>query len=73
MSENVGWHIYVWFVSATRLYTEEYFVNEMSAEGIPEIQISNLVSCVIQVSQLQLYLLGLVRYSIMWDLSHLKI
>ncbi|KAL5576629.1 hypothetical protein UlMin_018328, partial [Ulmus minor] len=25
-----------------------YFVNEMSAEGIPEIQRSNLVSCVIQ-------------------------
>lgn len=32
-----------------RLYTEEYYVNEMSAEGIPEIQRSNLVSCVIQV------------------------
>ncbi|XP_024177175.1 probable pre-mRNA-splicing factor ATP-dependent RNA helicase DEAH9 isoform X2 [Rosa chinensis] len=32
-----------------RLYTEEYFVKEMSAEGIPEIQRSNLVSCVIQV------------------------
>nr|XP_023887830.1 probable pre-mRNA-splicing factor ATP-dependent RNA helicase DEAH9 [Quercus suber] len=31
-----------------RLYTEEYFVNEMSAEGIPEMQRSNLVSCVIQ-------------------------
>ncbi|XP_062161567.1 probable pre-mRNA-splicing factor ATP-dependent RNA helicase DEAH9 isoform X3 [Alnus glutinosa] len=31
-----------------RLYTEEYFVNEMSAEGVPEMQRSNLVSCVIQ-------------------------
>ncbi|KAL5575311.1 hypothetical protein UlMin_017010 [Ulmus minor] len=35
-----------------RLYTEEYFVNEMSAEGIPEIQRSNLVSCVIQLKAL---------------------
>lgn len=32
-----------------RLYTEDYFVKEMPAEGIPEIQRSNLVSCVIQV------------------------
>lgn len=39
----------VLFTCATRLYTEEYFVNEMAAEGIPEIQRSNLVSCVIQV------------------------
>ncbi|XP_027354478.1 probable pre-mRNA-splicing factor ATP-dependent RNA helicase DEAH9 isoform X4 [Abrus precatorius] len=31
-----------------RLYTEEYFLNHMSNEGIPEIQRSNLVSCVIQ-------------------------
>ncbi|XP_024156526.1 probable pre-mRNA-splicing factor ATP-dependent RNA helicase DEAH9 isoform X2 [Rosa chinensis] len=41
-----------------RLYTEEYFVKEMSAEGIPEIQRSNLVSCVIQgdhVSFLNVY------------------
>ncbi|PON77899.1 RNA helicase, ATP-dependent DEAH box [Parasponia andersonii] len=35
-----------------RLYTEEYFVDEMSAEGIPEIQRSNLVSCVIQLKAL---------------------
>ncbi|KAF5742324.1 putative ATP-dependent RNA helicase [Tripterygium wilfordii] len=35
-----------------RLYTEEYFVNEMSAEGIPEIQRSILVSCVIQLKAL---------------------
>ncbi|XP_031287502.1 probable pre-mRNA-splicing factor ATP-dependent RNA helicase DEAH9 isoform X2 [Pistacia vera] len=35
-----------------RLYTEEYFVNEMSAEGIPEMQRSNLVSCVIQLKAL---------------------
>ncbi|KAJ4703593.1 putative ATP-dependent RNA helicase [Melia azedarach] len=35
-----------------RLYTEEYFINEMSAEGIPEIQRSNLVSCVIQLKAL---------------------
>ncbi|XP_048331112.2 probable pre-mRNA-splicing factor ATP-dependent RNA helicase DEAH9 [Ziziphus jujuba] len=35
-----------------RLYTEEYFNNEMSAEGIPEIQRSNLVSCVIQLKAL---------------------
>uniref|UniRef100_A0A5B7BFG4 RNA helicase n=1 Tax=Davidia involucrata TaxID=16924 RepID=A0A5B7BFG4_DAVIN len=35
-----------------RLYTEEYFVNEMCAEGIPEMQRSNLVSCVIQLKAL---------------------
>ncbi|CAK9148192.1 unnamed protein product [Ilex paraguariensis] len=35
-----------------RLYTEEYYVNDMSAEGIPEIQRSNLVSCVIQLKAL---------------------
>ncbi|KAJ8761085.1 hypothetical protein K2173_000764 [Erythroxylum novogranatense] len=35
-----------------RLYTEEHFINEMSAEGIPEIQRSNLVSCVIQIKAL---------------------
>ncbi|KAG4178250.1 hypothetical protein ERO13_A10G029900v2 [Gossypium hirsutum] len=35
-----------------RLYTEEYFLNEMSMQGIPEIQRSNLVSCVIQLKAL---------------------
>lgn len=35
-----------------RLYTEDYFVKEMSNEGIPEIQRSNLVSCVIQLKAL---------------------
>ncbi|KAF5474489.1 hypothetical protein F2P56_006382 [Juglans regia] len=35
-----------------RLYTEEYFSKEMSAEGIPEMQRSNLVSCVIQLKAL---------------------
>ncbi|GMN43620.1 hypothetical protein TIFTF001_012828 [Ficus carica] len=35
-----------------RLYTEEYFVNEMATEGIPEIQRSNLVSCIIQLKAL---------------------
>ncbi|XP_057472095.1 probable pre-mRNA-splicing factor ATP-dependent RNA helicase DEAH9 isoform X1 [Actinidia eriantha] len=35
-----------------RLYSEEHFVKEMSAEGIPEIQRSNLVSCVIQLKAL---------------------
>ncbi|KHG03250.1 putative ATP-dependent RNA helicase DHX35 [Gossypium arboreum] len=35
-----------------RLYTEEYFLNEMSIQGIPEIQRSNLVSCVIQLKAL---------------------
>ncbi|XP_044494910.1 probable pre-mRNA-splicing factor ATP-dependent RNA helicase DEAH9 isoform X1 [Mangifera indica] len=35
-----------------RLYTEEYFVNEMPAEGIPEMQRSNLVTCVIQLKAL---------------------
>ncbi|KAK4485289.1 hypothetical protein RD792_007922 [Penstemon davidsonii] len=35
-----------------RLYTEEYFLNEMSAHGIPEMQRSNLVSCVIQLKAL---------------------
>jgi hypothetical protein len=36
-------------MTAIRLYTEEYFLKHMSNEGIPEIQRSNLVSCVIQV------------------------
>ncbi|WOL00761.1 putative pre-mRNA-splicing factor ATP-dependent RNA helicase DEAH9 [Canna indica] len=35
-----------------RLYTEEYFLKEMPAEGIPEMQRSNLVSCVIQLKAL---------------------
>lgn len=35
-----------------RLYTEEYFIKEMPAEGIPEMQRSNLVSCVIQLKAL---------------------
>ncbi|KAK1274954.1 putative pre-mRNA-splicing factor ATP-dependent RNA helicase [Acorus gramineus] len=35
-----------------RLYTEEYFVKEMPAEGIPEMQRSNLVSSVIQLKAL---------------------
>ncbi|CAI0469091.1 unnamed protein product [Linum tenue] len=35
-----------------RLYTEEYFVKQMSSEGIPEIQRSKLVSCVIQLKAL---------------------
>ncbi|CAI9087334.1 OLC1v1021384C1 [Oldenlandia corymbosa var. corymbosa] len=35
-----------------RLYTEEYFLKEMSAVGIPEIQRSNLVSAVIQLKAL---------------------
>ncbi|XP_027111863.1 probable pre-mRNA-splicing factor ATP-dependent RNA helicase DEAH9 isoform X1 [Coffea eugenioides] len=35
-----------------RLYTEQYFLKEMSAEGIPEIQRSNLVSSVIQLKAL---------------------
>ncbi|CAO2842930.1 unnamed protein product [Amaranthus hypochondriacus] len=35
-----------------RLYTEEYYVNKMSAEGIPEMQRSTLVSCVIQLKAL---------------------
>ncbi|KAJ3693888.1 hypothetical protein LUZ60_009368 [Juncus effusus] len=35
-----------------RLYTEEYYLNEMPFEGIPEIQRSNLVSCVIQMKAL---------------------
>lgn len=35
-----------------RLYTEEFFLNHMSNEGIPEIQRSNLVSCVIQLKAL---------------------
>ena len=37
------------FFTLNRLYTEEYYVNEMSSDGVPEIQRSNLVSCVIQV------------------------
>lgn len=35
-----------------RLYTEEYYTREMSAEGIPEMQRSNLVSCIIQLKAL---------------------
>ncbi|GMI77652.1 hypothetical protein like AT4G18465 [Hibiscus trionum] len=35
-----------------RLYSEEYYLNEMSVQGIPEIQRSNLVSCVIQLKAL---------------------
>ncbi|XP_050224765.1 probable pre-mRNA-splicing factor ATP-dependent RNA helicase DEAH9 isoform X3 [Mercurialis annua] len=35
-----------------RLYTEEYFVNEMPTQGIPEMQRSNLVSSVIQLKAL---------------------
>ncbi|XP_052183025.1 probable pre-mRNA-splicing factor ATP-dependent RNA helicase DEAH9 [Diospyros lotus] len=35
-----------------RLYTEEYFVKEMPDAGIPEMQRSNLVSCVIQLKAL---------------------
>ncbi|CAK8530640.1 unnamed protein product [Lathyrus sativus] len=35
-----------------RLYTEDYFLSHMSVEGIPEIQRSNLVSCVIQLKAL---------------------
>ncbi|GAB2298615.1 ATPdependent RNA helicase [Dionaea muscipula] len=35
-----------------RLYTEEYYTNEMPVVGIPEIQRSNLVSSVIQLKAL---------------------
>jgi hypothetical protein len=35
-----------------RLYTEEFYIKEMSGEGIPEMQRSNLVSCVIQLKAL---------------------
>ncbi|KAG7547030.1 Helicase C-terminal [Arabidopsis suecica] len=35
-----------------RLYTEEYFLNQMPGEGIPEMQRSNLVSTVIQLKAL---------------------
>ncbi|XP_052735676.1 probable pre-mRNA-splicing factor ATP-dependent RNA helicase DEAH9 isoform X3 [Vigna angularis] len=34
------------------LYTEEYFLNHMPNAGIPEIQRSNMVSCVIQLKAL---------------------
>ncbi|KAL6838814.1 hypothetical protein ACP4OV_031528 [Aristida adscensionis] len=34
------------------LYTEEYYLNEMQPEGIPEMQRSNLVSCIIQLKAL---------------------
>lgn len=37
------------FLVGGRLYTEDYFLNEMVTEGIPEMQRTNLVSCVIQV------------------------
>ncbi|KAG0502404.1 hypothetical protein HPP92_002476 [Vanilla planifolia] len=35
-----------------RLYAEDYFLEEMPVEGIPEMQRSNLVSCVIQLKAL---------------------
>ncbi|KAL4275021.1 hypothetical protein AHAS_Ahas20G0065500 [Arachis hypogaea] len=35
-----------------RLYAEEYFLNHMSNEAIPEIQRSNLVSCIIHLKAL---------------------
>ncbi|CAO2186162.1 unnamed protein product [Urochloa humidicola] len=35
-----------------RLYTEECYLNEMQSEGIPEMQRSNLVSCIIQLKAL---------------------
>ncbi|CAN8274636.1 unnamed protein product [Cochlearia groenlandica] len=35
-----------------RLYTEEYFLNQMPGDGIPEMQRSNLVSTVIQLKAL---------------------
>lgn len=43
-----------------RLYTEEYYLNEMQPEGIPEMQRSNLVSCVIQVPWFVCFLFLLV-------------
>ncbi|KAG6512673.1 hypothetical protein ZIOFF_030802 [Zingiber officinale] len=39
-------------IQGTRLYTEDYFLKEMAADGIPEMQRSNLVSCVIQLKAL---------------------
>ncbi|XP_052162068.1 probable pre-mRNA-splicing factor ATP-dependent RNA helicase DEAH9 [Oryza glaberrima] len=35
-----------------RLYTEEFYLKEMQPEGIPEMQRSNLVSCIIQLKAL---------------------
>ncbi|PWZ31421.1 hypothetical protein Zm00014a_000513 [Zea mays] len=35
-----------------RIYTEEYYLNEMQSEGIPEMQRSNLISCIIQLKAL---------------------
>ncbi|KAK3163326.1 hypothetical protein QOZ80_1AG0002170 [Eleusine coracana subsp. coracana] len=35
-----------------RLYTEEYYLNEMQPEGVPEMQRSNLVPCIIQLKAL---------------------
>ncbi|KAF7021687.1 hypothetical protein CFC21_034589 [Triticum aestivum] len=35
-----------------RLYTEEYYLSEMQSDGIPEMQRSNLVSCIIQLKAL---------------------
>lgn len=43
-----------------RLYTEEYYLNEMQSEGIPEMQRSNLVSCIIQVPWSVCFLILLV-------------
>jgi ATP-dependent RNA helicase DDX35 len=35
-----------------RLYTEEFYLKEMQPEGIPEMQRSNLVSCITQLKAL---------------------
>lgn len=35
-----------------RLYTEVYYLNQMQSEGIPEMQRSNLVSCIVQLKAL---------------------
>ena len=41
-------HIMTYLFVCVRLYAEEYFVNEMKDEGIPEMQRSRLDSCVVQ-------------------------
>lgn len=46
------WFYLFIFLISNRLYTEDYFLKEMAVDGIPEMQRSNLVSCVIQVFKL---------------------
>lgn len=51
----------VFIGSIFRLYTEEFYVKELSTEGIPEMQRSNLVSSVIQVCDLLKFIFKVIK------------